>query len=296
VPEAFDDDGGGGTDSRLVVTVGGTGTYAIHANAFAPGAVGNYTLTVRSAQPASPTQTAERAPSSLTGKWVHAYVEPRMQRHRPFGERMQQARALEQVVDALNTQYPLPRNVNVRMDQCGRINAFYMPSQSSITFCYEMIEHLANLFAGGRSEWTQEQREAVEGAYTFIMMHEVGHALIHLLDLPVTGREEDAVDQLATVTLIAAGDKGAQGALAGALSLQPGANHRFDDSDYAGEHSLGPVRLYNVMCWIYGSDPAKYAALVTNGSLPRDRAVRCPGEWERMSKAWQRILAPHMAQ
>jgi hypothetical protein len=292
--EAYDDDGGGGTNSRLEVTLGGSGSYAVHANAFFPGTTGAYTLTVRELGAGTPAPTqAERSPSSLTGKWMHAYVEPQMPRHRPLGTRMQQSRALEGVVDALNAQFPMPRNVNVRMDQCGVVNAFYSPRDGAITFCYEMLEHLAGVFAGGSVDWTQEQRDAVEGAYTFIMMHEVGHALIHQLDLPVTGREEDAVDQLATVTLISGGDKGAQAALAGALSLQPGRGHTFDESDYAGEHSLGPQRLYNVMCWIYGSDPAKYAAIVTNGSLPRDRAVRCANEWERMSKAWQRILEPH---
>lgn len=292
--EAFDDDGAGGTNSRLQVTVGGTGLYAIHANAFVPGATGAYTLTIRATGAATPAAAeAERTPSSLSGKWMYAYAEPRLPRHRPFGQRMQQAGALEAVVNELNAQFPMPRNIAVRMDQCGMINAFYSPRDGAITFCYEMVEHLANIFASGSADWTQEQREAVEGAYTFIMMHEVGHALIHQLDLPVTGREEDAVDQLAAVTLIAGGDKGAQAALAGALSLQPGRGATFDESDYAGEHSLGPQRLYNIMCWIYGSDPRKYSGIVTNGGLPEERAVRCPGEYDRMSKAWQRILQPH---
>ena len=293
--EANDDDGGGGTNSRLVATVGGSGTYAIHANAFGAGETGSYTLTVRAAgAPATRPAEAERAPSSLAGKWIHAYAEPRLPRHRPLGDRMKQARALEGVVDELNRQFPLPRNVDVRMDQCGRINAFYSPRQASITFCYELLEHLANTFARGAGEWTQQQREAVEGAYSFIMMHEVGHALIHQLDLPVTGREEDAVDQLAAITLISSGEKGARAALNGVLALQD-QDAAYGDADFAGEHSLGPVRLFNVMCWVYGSDTQKYAWLVAQGTLPRDRAVRCPGEYERMSKAWQRILEPHIA-
>lgn len=53
-----------------------------------------------------------------------------------------------------------------------------------------------------------------------------------------------------------------------------------------------PVRLYNVMCWIYGSDPIKYSQLV-GGRLSEYRAVRCPGEWDRMAKAWQRLLAEY---
>jgi hypothetical protein len=293
--EANDDDGGGGTDSRLVATVGGAGSYAIQANAFAPGATGAYTLTVRPAGAAAP-RTAEsgRAPSSLTGKWMYAYAEPRLPRHRPLGERMQQARALEQVVDDLNRRFPLPRNVDVRMDHCGRVNAFYSPRAASITFCYEMLEYLAATFARGATEWTQEQRDAVEGAYSFILMHEVGHALIDQLDLPVTGREEDAVDQLSALTLITSGEKGARAALNGVLALQSD-GAVYDNADFADEHSLGPQRLFNVMCWVYGSDPQKYGWLVTRGGLPRERAMRCPGEFERMSKAWQRLLEPHVA-
>lgn len=293
--EANDDDGGGGTDSRLVATVGGSGTYAIHANAFGAGETGSYTLTVRPAgAPATRPAEAERGPSARSGKWIHAYAEPRVARHRPLGDRMKAARALEGVVDELNRQFPMPRNVDVRMDQCGQVNAFYSPRQASITFCYELLEHLAGTFARGTGEWTQEQREAVEGAYSFIMMHEVGHALIHLLDLPVTGREEDAVDQLAAVTLIASGEKGARAALNGVIALQD-EGAAYGDADFADEHSLGPQRLYNMMCWVYGSDTQKYAWLVARGALPRERAVRCPGEYERMSKAWQRILQPHTA-
>ncbi|HEX8361753.1 MAG TPA: DUF4344 domain-containing metallopeptidase, partial [Longimicrobium sp.] len=107
---------------------------------------------------------------------------------------------------------------------------------------------------------------------------------------PVTGREEDAVDQLATYILIGSGEKGAQAAFNGVLAVQPGENAVFNNSDFADEHSLGPQRLFNIACWVYGSDPEKYSRIVTGGMLPRERAVRCPGEYQRMSKAWERLL------
>jgi serine protease Do len=46
---AQDDDGGGGTNSRLVLTLPSTGTYLVLANSYAPGEVGNYTLEVATA-------------------------------------------------------------------------------------------------------------------------------------------------------------------------------------------------------------------------------------------------------
>ena len=38
------------------------------------------------------------------------------------------------------------------------------------------------------------------GSGAFLLQHETGHALVHLLDLPFTGREEVAVDDLAAVS------------------------------------------------------------------------------------------------
>jgi hypothetical protein len=182
----------------------------------------------------------------------------------------------------------------VTIDECGTINAFYSPRDGAITFCYELIEYLADTFAPDR-QWTVAQQEAVQGAIHFILLHEVGHALVHQLDIPITGREEDAVDQLATVTLVALGEKGAQAALRGVEALQPEGNN-FGDSDFADEHSLGPVRLYNVACWVYGSNSQRYSGLVTSGFLPEERARRCASEWEQMEKSWERLLAPHTSQ
>ena len=41
-------------------------------------------------------------------------------------------------------------------------------------------------------------------------MHEMGHALIDLYDLPVLGKEEDAADSVATVFLTRAVGNGAE--------------------------------------------------------------------------------------
>jgi hypothetical protein len=291
--EAYDDDSGGGTNAQLELTVGGTGVYAIQANSFTAGQVGAYTLTVERLG-SGPVVTQADSPAGLSGKWVHAYVDSADPSFRGLAQVVKQWRPLEGITDDLNRRYALPRNVRVSMDECGEINAFYSPRDSEIVFCYELIEYLADQFAPQRS-WTQEEQEAVQGAIHFILMHEVGHALVDQLDIPITGREEDAVDQLATVTLVSLGEKGAVAALRGVEALQPDANN-FDDSDFADEHSLGPVRLYNVACWVYGSNPQRYSNLVTGGFLPQDRAVRCGAEWEQMQKSWERLLAPHTQQ
>lgn len=101
------------------------------------------------------------------------------------------------------------------------MNAFYIPAETRIVFCYELRELLASIFVPDGA-WTPEQQDRVDGAFRFILMHEVGHALVHVLDLPVTGREEDVVDQLAVFHLVRDGDeKGAQAAVAGVSAIQP---------------------------------------------------------------------------
>jgi hypothetical protein len=291
--EAYDDDSAGSGNAQLEVTVGGTGLYAIQANSYSSGQTGAYTLAIERLA-AGPLEVPSDSPSGSAGKWVHAYVDSADPAFRSLAQIVKVWHPLEDVTEELNRRYPLTRNVSVVLDECGAINAFYTPSESAITFCYELVEYLADQFASDR-QWTAEQQEAVHGAFTFILWHEVGHALVDQLDIPITGREEDAVDQLATVTLVALGQKGAQAALRGVEALQPATNV-FEEADFADEHSLGPQRLYNVACWVYGSDPQRYAALVTGGFLPEPRAARCPSEWEQMQKSWERLLAPHAQQ
>ncbi len=283
--EVYDDDSAGGTNAQLDVTVDGTGVFGIIANTYTAGQSGSYSLTVErlAAAPASTSSGSEGA------KWMYRYVEPNDPALRSIGQRVKQQETLEEVVAALQQRYTLPRPVEISFDTCDMINAFYNPSTSQIVFCYELVDFLADIFVSDGA-WTEEQRSNVFGAVQFVMMHEVGHALVDVLDLPITGREEDVADQLAVYVLLRNHEKGGQAAVAGVSALQP-ATTNFDETQLADEHSLGPVRLYNVLCWIYGSDPNKYGQIVASGSLPEGRAVRCPGEWDRMAKAWQRLLS-----
>jgi hypothetical protein len=290
--DAYDDDGAGGTNAQVEATVDGSGTYAIRVNSFGPGETGAYTLAVErlTGEVAAPTAPL----SGSAGKWHFAYIDSPNPEYRPLGQLAKQWGVLEQITQDMSARFLLPRDIDLTFDECGMINAFYNPNETSITFCYELLALLADTFVPD-GNLTQEAQDQVSGAIWFIMMHEVGHALVDVLDLPITGREEDVADQLAVVTLMEAGEKGAHAAYSGTLAIQP-ATSDFEQYEFADEHSLGPVRLFNVLCWIYGSDPTKYSPIVDDGHLPEERAVRCPGEWDRMSKSWQRLLQPYSAQ
>ncbi len=134
----------------------------------------------------------------------------------------------------------------------------------------------------------------VAATVAFVLGHELGHALIDILDLPVTGRQEDAADQLATLALADGSDEGAVMAVyAAAWFYRLGTAGKLNRLAFADEHSLGQQRFYNIICWVYGQNPDAHQDVIDEGLLPDSRAPSCPGEYHRMAQAWETLLAAH---
>ena len=200
-------------------------------------------------------------------------------------------RLFEKLSEALNQTLVMTEKVDIVFQDCNELNAWYSPSEKKITMCYELVGFFAQAFA----RMGQPQQQAIEsalGATLFTFFHELGHALIDLKKLPVTGREEDAVDQLSTLILLEGGPEGAEMAFSGAKAMAAlGAQGNMPFWD---EHSFGEQRFYNVACLILGSDPGKYISLASDGFIPTGRAVRCQDEYQKSSRAWQQIMGPHL--
>lgn len=200
-------------------------------------------------------------------------------------------KVLSTVADALNTRVRLFRDVSIIAKPCGVANAFYDPSNYSITMCDELFATLEVVFSHMGEGPAFD--DAVLGATSFFLLHEAGHALVHQLDIPLLAREEDAVDGLATYLLMTSNAHGI--ALSGASSFafmgarrKPGSPLAFWD-----EHSLHEQRFYNITCWIYGSNPGLFGFLVQQGLLPQDRAKRCPAEHAQLQAGAAKLLAAH---
>ena len=252
--------------------------------------------------PAPAAPLAPRRPGDR-GDFKVAYEKPKDPDYRELQQIFKDTALFEETVKALNETLALPADVTVVLRECGQVNAFYEAESRRISLCYELVGAFTEMFLANAE--TEEEAEAagesVAGATLFIFFHEVGHALVDLLDLPITGKEEDAVDQLATLILLEAGKDGENAALDGASSFiteeaekETGAEGELEDLAFWDEHSLDEQRFYNIVCWIYGKDPAGYAYLLEDDTLPEDRATSCPGEYERMSKAWDTLLEPYV--
>lgn len=229
--------------------------------------------------------------SKETGGFKVIYNDGKKDSHNKFKALFEKDRIFEQVAEGLNKTIRLPIAVPINTVSCNTINAFYDPRGKRIIVCYELFEYFLGLFKG-TAKSDAELGNAVLGATMFGFFHEVGHGLIDVLDLASTGPEEDAADELATLTLIGAGDEGVQMAVSGAywFKLQAKSGHT---TPFWDEHSFDEKRFYNIICLIYGSDPRKYGGFITSGNLPVQRAQRCPDEFVKKKKAWEKLLGPH---
>lgn len=203
-------------------------------------------------------------------------------------------KVFQEIADGLNSSIALPHDIYLNMDTCGEANAFYDPETSEITFCYELLEQYEKEFR----TITKVQKEIDDKVGDTLMQtlfHELGHALIDVWELPATGREEDAVDQLATVLILDGSSEGVDSALNAAIEFDIAAsNDDPGDMIFWDEHSFSKTRFYDMICLVYGSDTKKNAWMVSDDGLPRDRAVRCSEEYRRANRAWMKLLSPYV--
>ncbi len=201
-------------------------------------------------------------------------------------------KSLEEAAAELNKAFALPHDIFIGFDECEEPNPFYDAEKKEVVLCYQFVEDLYESMRGNVMS-NNEIKEVVGNATTFAFFHEVGHALIDAYDLPITGREEDAVDQLSVIVLADGSEAGDRTVLDAARTFSRATDAELDDLAFADAHSLDRQRFYSIICLLYGQNKEKFASLVNDGTLPEGRAERCDIEYARAKKAWDVLLAPY---
>ncbi len=204
--------------------------------------------------------------------------------------------AFQEIATALNQMIAMPKDVYINMDSCGEPNAYYNPNASEITFCYELLEQYDAEFKTIEKNQAKVD-EMVEDTLIQTLFHELGHCLIDVWELPATGREEDAVDQLATILMLDGSDEGQASTINAALEFEIASRDQ-DPGDmmFWDEHSFSKTRFYDMLCLVYGSNPDKNEFMIGDDGLPEKRAVRCEEEFKRAERSWMKLLAPYLIQ
>jgi hypothetical protein len=233
---------------------------------------------------------AAALPAAAAGRITFQALPPKNQRFQVLAPVFKHQR-LPAIATAIGRNMVLPRDLPVVAAECGSVNAFYDPQAHRVVLCYELAAFFGIIYEKKANVDRTKSLDYALNGMTFTLLHELGHAIIGELDLGVTGGEEDAVDDFATLLLLDA--KLAGLAVDGAEAmLDLGALSR-GKVVFSDEHSFSPQRFYNVLCMIYGSDPPTMKPMVDRGYLPAARAVRCPDEYRRKRKAWDAMVGPH---
>lgn len=140
--------------------------------------------------------------------------------------------------------------------------------------------------------------EFVTGNMLFALLHEMGHAHITEMGLPVLGREEDAADSYAVVTILKVGSASSRNLLVHSaegwfFSAYRGEKEGIALSFY-DQHSLDKQRAYQIVCLMVGANPTKFKELADRIHLPENRQDSCVADYSNASWSWENALKPHL--
>jgi hypothetical protein len=213
-------------------------------------------------------------------------------------DELRRDKIVSNIVNQLNSIFKLPQDVIIRFRYSDTVNAWYDPYSRSIDFTSAFIINFYNNFA--QYYQGQELIGHVTNVITFFLLHEVGHALIDIYKLSVKGPEEDMADYFSIYLLSQGDDIIQQAALDGAdMFFEYGRgteNATLGSLPLWDEHSLSQQRFYNIICLMYGSNPAKYSYFLTKNLLPADKSDGCIAEYPKVIRGWETDLRFYMQQ
>jgi hypothetical protein len=140
--------------------------------------------------------------------------------------------------------------------------------------------------------------EFVAGNMLFAMLHEMGHALVAEMGLPVLGKEEDAADAFAATRLIVVASGFSDRVLTEAAKGWFMSNRRDkkegDPTPPYDAHGLDLVRAYQIVCFMVGSNEDRFKNLADETKLPKDRQDSCADDYKKAANSWGLALKAHL--
>lgn len=241
-------------------------------------------------------RAAADVPATLVNDRIEiAYVEPGERRLRPIHDDLKARRVLETLREFLSP-LVLPVTLKMTAKECGEANAFWSGRARGLVLCYEYIDWFARLAPADVTAEGVTRREMIIGKLVGTALHELGHAVFDIYDIPVFGSEEDAADQVAGFLMLQFGKDVARFTINGTAAhyrakAEQNATTR---SSFSDTHGADEQRLYNFLCIGYGGDSAAFGDLRDRNLLPEARAQNCGREYEQVRNAFAKTIYPHL--
>ncbi|MFN8611679.1 MAG: DUF4344 domain-containing metallopeptidase [Vulcanimicrobiota bacterium] len=224
------------------------------------------------------------------GRILVVYPGAQKPEHQLVEKLLKETRPFEAMAESYNQKFLFPRDVLVVIAETGQVNCWYKPDEHRIYVSYELLDFLLQLFR--QTEPEKEARGDALKTLFFVALHEMGHALIGELDIPTTGREEDAVDDFACLTVQQVGGQARDQAIAAAKWFGiMGARANNADLPFWDEHSLDMQRFYGILGLMYGGNPNRY--IFAEKLVPERQLKRYVRDYPKKLDSWERLLGPH---
>lgn len=222
-------------------------------------------------------------------------VMPKEGKHQPMYEAVQ-VRDVLGLVRSILSPFRLRRQLSIEIKGCdGNVDTHY--DDGVVTLCYEYIELLQRHSPKVGTPGGVPRNDAIFAAIIDTLLHEAGHGIFDLLEIPVLGREEDAADFFSAYTMLQFAPEHASRLVEGvafmfASEARTALEKPYGIGDYAGEHALAPQRYYNFLCMAYGSDSSTFAKAAIDGGLPLNRHDDCVEEFALLRRAFDKLIGP----
>jgi hypothetical protein len=249
---------------------------------------------------------AQNGPGTTAGGGlIHIdYEAPQNPAHQEVLDAMKQRGALETIKNLLSP-LRLPVGLHIKTVGCdGVSNAWYERDSGipTVRICYEYLQEIWDGLPKQTTPTGVTPHEALIGQFLFAALHESGHAVYDIFDVPIFGHQEDAADNFAAYKMLHMFADQPHRLIQGAAYSYRGVIEAHKSNPqvtlplkvFSSVHGTLEQRYYNLICMAYGYDAKEFAAVVDEHLLPESRADDCPYEYHDMAYAFHTMIAPHM--
>ena len=264
--------------------------------------------------------TAQTPPVLQNDMIVGEYNEPRDAKYKSIHDRLKERKLLEQLAAFLSP-IKLQGGLVLTLEEghplaCSGPNSYY-DGAGRVHLCYSWFQFMEAEVAVERPRAPNEpftstslglmpgftRSDVIIGGTVSVILHELGHALFQIQDIPLLGREEDGADQIAALIMLQFGPKVALTTIKGTYNAWHHMNAErmrstkgeIRPGQEADEHSLDIQRAFNYLCIAYGKDPVTFKELADQ-LLPRARRDNCADEYKQTALAFRKTLLPDVDQ
>ena len=201
-----------------------------------------------------------------------------------------------------------PHELHLIAEECDvkmTTSPHYNSGRRAIVICYQ-FDDLIQKFAPAADAKSAEgltRNEVITGTIWGVVMHEAGHALFDMLEVPVFGAEEDAADQMAIfLALENARSKDVARAMVGGFAhfWRAFAEARKEVwtqwKAYTDAHGADIQRYRNSVCLAYGFDSETFKEFIDKAELSPERIANCKNEYAQVKWAFVKTIAPFINQ